>query len=293
MGGSHSLPGARPIRFGEAIPIAVVGLCVSIASAWLLGGGGDHHGHGHAHYHGQTEEGERIDTEFGPATLTIQENGVPPRFPLAFDRAGVDPGRVIVTTMREEGARHVFALVPRGDFLESDEEIAEPHAFAAIVEVAGRTHEARFEEHGQGYAHHHDNNMRAAIVHVLADAAVSALVIAGLVLARLFGWLWMDPFAGIVGALVIASWSWGLVRDTGAILLDMTPDRALEQRLRRDVEAEGDAVVDLHLWRLGPGHLGAIIAVETRNGRTAAYYRERLNRLSSISHLTVEVTAAA
>ena len=73
-------------------------------------------------------------------------------------------------------------------------------------------------------AHHRDNNMRAAVVHVMADAAVSVLVIVGLVLARTFGWLWMDPLAGLIGALVIASWSVGLMRDTGAILLDRMPD---------------------------------------------------------------------
>ena len=80
------------------------------------------------------------------------------------------------------------------------------------------------------------------------------LVIVGLLLARAFGWLWMDPLAGIVGACVIASWSWGLVLDTGAILLDMVPDRRVADSVRQAVEAEGDQVADLHLWRLGPGH---------------------------------------
>ena len=74
--------------------------------------------------------------------------------------------------------------------------------------------------------------MRAAVVHVMADAAVSVLVIVGLLLALAFGWLWMDPLAGLVGAVVIASWSWGLVRDTGAILLDMVPDRRVADDIR-------------------------------------------------------------
>src|ERR1700758_4670293 len=110
---------------------------------------------------------------------------------------------------------------------------------------------------------HRDNNMRAAIVHVAADAAVSILVIVGLVLARVFGWLWMDPVAGIIGACVIASWSYGLIRDTGGILLDMNPDRRMADNLRQAIEGEGDEVADLHLWRLGPGHLGAILSVNT------------------------------
>ena len=114
--------------------------------------------------------------------------------------------------------------------------------------------------HGHG-AHHRDNNMRAAVVHVLADAAVSVLVIVGLVLARAFGWLWMDPLAGFIGALVIANWSVGLLRDTGGILLDRTPDPGMAEQVRKLIEAEGDHVTDLHLWRLGPGHLGAIVSV--------------------------------
>jgi Co/Zn/Cd efflux system component len=124
----------------------------------------------------------------------------------------------------------------------------------------------------------------------MADAAVSTMVITGLVLARLFGWLWMDPLAGLAGACVIASWSWGLIRDTGAILLDMNPDQAMAERLRAAVETDGDRVADLHLWRLGPGHLGAIVCVVTSKGRGPAYYRDKLSRFGSLAHLTVEVT---
>ena len=89
--------------------------------------------------------------------------------------------------------------------------------------------------------------MRAAIIHVMADAAVSILVILGLLLARTFDWLWMDPLAGIVGAFVIASWSYGLIRDTGAILLDMNPDRRVTEAVRHIVEEEGDRLIDLHI----------------------------------------------
>jgi cation diffusion facilitator family transporter len=131
--------------------------------------------------------------------------------------------------------------------------------------------------------------MRAAVVHVIADAAVSVLVIIGLLLAKTFGWLWMDPLAGIIGALVIASWALGLIRDTGAILLDMTPDKELAARMRRTIEAEGDMLSDFHLWRLGPGHLGAILCVGTRQDRDAAYYRDRLRNFRGLSHITVEI----
>ena len=140
---------------------------------------------------------------------------------------------------------------------------------------------------------HRDNNMRAAVIHVMADAAVSVLVIIGLLLARGFGWQWMDPLAGLVGACVIASWSVGLIRDTGAILLDMCPDERVTRELRRVIEAEGDRVADLHVWRLGPGHLGAIVSVATAAPRDPRYYRARLARVRSLSHLTIEVERAA
>ena len=164
---------------------------------------------------------------------------------------------------------------------------------------------ATFEEHDPHAAHGHerhthrsvaasrDNNMRAAIIHVAADAAVSMLVIVGLALARVFGWLWMDPLAGTVGALVIASWSFGLIRDTAGVLLDMNPDQALEESICGAVAAQGDRLTDLHLWRLGPGHLGAIVAVETSKARGPDFYREKLSHLPMLSHVTVEIHQAA
>ena len=143
-------------------------------------------------------------------------------------------------------------------------------------------------DHAAG-RHHRDNNMRAAVVHVMADAAVSVLVIVGLLLARAFDWLWMDPLAGFIGALVIASWSVGLLRDTGAILLDRVPDPALAEKIRTLIENGGDHVTDLHLWRLGPGHLGAIVSIATSKPRQARYYRQQLSHFLHLSHVTVEI----
>ncbi len=102
----------------------------------------------------------------------------------------------------------------------------------------------------------------------------------------------MDPLAGMIGALVIASWAIGLIRDTGGILLDMTPDKTMAETLRQTIEADGDELADLHLWRLGPGHLGAIVSIATDQGRDAEYYRARLQRFRALSHLTVEVLRA-
>ena len=287
-----------PIHFAEAIPIAVLGLCVNIASAWLLSGG-DHHHHGHGHSHGHEhahdhqghEEEHVIDTDAGSVRLAVFEDGVPPVFRMYGDP--LPAASVRIETVRPDGARQVFSMADRGGWLESAVAIPEPHAFIAHVYIGARDYPVSFEEHGRGAhdhgAAHRDNNMRAAVVHVLADAAISVMVIVGLLLARAFGWLWMDPLAGIVGAVVIASWSWGLVRDTGAILLDMVPDRRIADDVRRAVETEGDHVDDLHLWRLGPGHLGAIVSVDTTTDRGPEFYRARLARFPALSHVTVEV----
>jgi cation diffusion facilitator family transporter len=149
------------------------------------------------------------------------------------------------------------------------------------------------DRHHAHERHHRDNNMRAAVIHVMADAAVSVLVIVGLVLARAFGWLWMDPLAGFIGSLVIASWSVGLIRDTGAILLDRVPDADMAEKVKRVIESEGDRVTDLHLWRLGPGHLGAIVSIATQAEREPAHYRQRLAHFADLSHVTVEVQRLA
>jgi cation diffusion facilitator family transporter len=291
-----------PISFNEAIPIAVLGLVVNVASAWLLSGG-HHHGHDHSHGHGHGHDEAARRIELGRRILEIEvfEDDVPPRFRVRMDAGALpDASEVSIETTRPDGCRQRFSFEGRGDYLESRDEIPEPHAFLARVRLiqAGQAHERELEfeehdhEHGYGHgagAHHRDNNMRAAVVHVLADAAVSVLVIAGLLLARTFGWLWMDPLAGLIGAIVIANWSVGLLRDTGGILLDRTPDPHMAAKVRRIIEAEGDQVTDLHLWRLGPGHLGAIVSVATTGKREAAHYRQRLARFADLSHVTVEV----
>src|ERR1700716_2202857 len=100
----------------------------------------------------------------------------------------------------------------------------------------------------------HDNNLRAAYIHVLADAATSVLAIAALVIAMYSQWIWADPAVGIIGSLVIASWAFGLIRDSGAVLLDVSVDKNLEAVIRDRLETRGDRVTDLHLWQVGPGH---------------------------------------
>jgi cation diffusion facilitator family transporter len=279
-----------PIAFADAIPIACLGLAVNLVSAWLLGGGHHHHHADHHHTHPANHHPDgrhEVDLDGRHLTLEIHEDGVPPRFRI---ETGIPAGELRAETIRPDGSKMGFTFTGLGGVLESVEEIPEPHAFTLNLDHGSATASLIFEEHEHAHqSAHRDNNMRAAVVHVMADAAVSVLVIAGLLLARAFGWLWMDPLAGIVGAIVIASWAYGLVRDTGRILLDMNPDHHLTERMRREIEVDGDRLTDLHVWRLGPGHLGAVLSVVSSRNRRPEDYRQRLRHFSTLSHITVEV----
>jgi cation diffusion facilitator family transporter len=281
----------RPISFAEAIPIAVLGLVVNALSAWLLSRGGHDHHHGHGQDHDHEEESRVVEIDGALYALSIDEDGVPPRWRVE-PLDGAAPDAASIELMRPDGRRESYALVARDGALRSEATIPEPHEFVAALRVGAGVAEAAFAEPDHGHAHdsvHRDNNLRAAVVHVMADAAVSILVIVGLLLARGFGWLWMDPVAGLVGAAVIVSWSIGLIRDAGAVLLDMNPDARLTAALRDAIERDGDALVDLHLWRLGPGHLGAILAISAASGRDVAEYRRAAMQVRRFSHLTIEV----
>ena len=159
------------------------------------------------------------------------------------------------------------------------------------------------DHHGHGHSHgssqgssqgsspghrHHDNNLRAAYIHVLADAATSVLAIAALVIAMYSQWVWADPAVGIIGSLVIASWAFGLIRDSGAVLLDVSVDKNLEAVIRDRLETRGDRVTDLHLWQVGPGHRAAVISVVSDHPLPSATYKRRLNGLRGHSHETIE-----
>ena len=185
------------IAYGEALRIAVLGLFVNLASAWMLGGG-HHRGHDHAHEH---------------------EHG-----------------------------------------------------------------------HGHGNDHHahHDNNLRSAYFHVLADALTSVLAIGALLAGLYLGWRWMDAAMGIVGAAVIARWSWSLLRDTGAVLVDAAANPALEVEIRDAIE-DGDAVItDLHVWRVGPGSYAAIVSLVAADPLPPAAYADRVRIHEELVHVTIE-----
>jgi len=145
-------------------------------------------------------------------------------------------------------------------------------------------------EHSDGHRHH-DNNLRAAYVHVLADAATSILAIGALMVAMVAQWVWADPAVGIIGSLVIAAWSFGLIRDSGRVLLDASADKKLEGVIRDRLETKGDKVTDLHLWQVGPGHRAAVISVVSDDPLPPATYKRRLQGLRGLSHVTIEVEA--
>jgi cation diffusion facilitator family transporter len=158
--------------------------------------------------------------------------------------------------------------------------------------AARADHHAHHDDHhAAAVAHHaaHDTNLRAAYLHVLADALTSMLAIAALLAGWVLGWTSLDPLMGIVGAFVIAHWSWGLLRTAGAALLDVVPDQALAKTIRQRLEAGGDRVSDLHLWRLGPGHTGVTAAIVARDPQPPGAYKARLAGIPGLSHVTVEV----
>jgi cation diffusion facilitator family transporter len=196
-----------PIRFNEAIGVAVLGLLVNLASAWMLHGG-DHHGHDDHHHHHHDHH-----------------------------------------------------------------------------------HDHGHHDHGHAHHHHEDHNLRSAYLHVLTDALTSVMAIAGLLAGRFYGWFWMDPLMGIVGGIVIARWSWGLMRGAGAVLLDTIPDRTLMEQIRSLLEKGEDRVADLHLWRVGPGHMAAIVVLVSDDPRAPEHYKTKLLALEQLSHVTVEVHA--
>jgi cation diffusion facilitator family transporter len=192
----------------------------------------------------------------------------------------------------------VLAVISLGIGVESVARLFDPRPVAfleatvvAVIGLAVNLASALLLSGEQGHHHHHphhdhDNNRRAAFAHVMADALTSVLAIVALLAGRYLNWLWLDPAIGIVGAVVIAFWARGLLRDTAAVLLDTT-DPHLEAEVREQVETPGDArITDLHIWRIGPGAHAAIVSVA---GTTdAGEIRRRLAPVHELAHLTVE-----
>jgi cation diffusion facilitator family transporter len=148
-------------------------------------------------------------------------------------------------------------------------------------------------DHGHGHAHEcagADHNLKAAYLHVLADALTSVLAIVALVVGMLYGWVFLDPLIGVVGGLVIARWSYGLLRETSAVLLDRSEDAAGARAIREAVERDGDAeVTDLHVWKVSSNHIAAMVALTAREPRSPDHYKERLAGLCRLDHVSIEI----
>ncbi|OHC73817.1 MAG: cation transporter [Rhodospirillales bacterium RIFCSPLOWO2_12_FULL_58_28] len=150
-------------------------------------------------------------------------------------------------------------------------------------------------DHGHDHSPHHDggrqdHNLRAAYLHVLADALTSMLAIVALLCGKMFGWIWLDAATGIVGAVVIGRWAIVLLHDTGRILLDSAVDNEKSQKLRQAIEDDSDnRIVDLHIWRIGPQRLGAIISLVTHYPKPPEHYKALLGHMGELAHVTVEV----
>lgn len=158
----------------------------------------------------------------------------------------------------------------------------------------GHDHGHSHHDHGgEHHPHHQDLNLRAAYLHVLADAMTSVTAIVALVAGKYYGWLWLDPVMGIVGSVIVGLWAFGLVRDTSGILLDRTPETSdLPDVMRRDVEADGDSLItDLHIWQVGAGKFAAIVSIVAHHPKPVETYRALFREHEELVHVTVEVQA--
>ena len=158
-------------------------------------------------------------------------------------------------------------------------------------------HHGCHSHHGcKGYHHHahshdHDLNLKAAYLHVIADAVTSVLAIVALLGGKFFGWVWLDPVMGLVGAMVVGQWAYGLFRDTTTILLDKQPDNSnLHAEIREAIQSDPATVItDLHVWQIGVNQFAAIISVIAPDPKTPAAYKEQLKKRTELVHITVEV----
>lgn len=159
--------------------------------------------------------------------------------------------------------------------------------------LGGDNHDHHYHDHNHGshsYGHHHDHNLRAAYLHVLADALTSVLAIVALFAGKSLGWVWMDPVMGIVGAVIITRWAIDLGKDTAAILLDRHDDVSAREKIASLIEDNGDdKVADLHVWRLNSNQLSAIVSIVTHTPKHPDHYKAIITQEIGICHLTVEV----
>ena len=181
--------------------------------------------------------------------------------------------------------------------IESTERLFSPLAIrfdeaivVALIGLAINIVSALLLKNDHEHGHHHDHNLRAAYIHVIADALTSLTAIIALFTGKYLGWVWMDPAMGLVGSLVIARWSYGLLRDTSKVLLDCEASEEVASSMRQVIETDREnRITDLHIWRLGTHHLSAIISIVTPRPRPVDYYKHCLRDIDDLAHVTVEV----
>jgi cation diffusion facilitator family transporter len=144
---------------------------------------------------------------------------------------------------------------------------------------------------GPEHDHHADHNFRAAYIHVLTDAITAVLAISALAAGAYFGWVWLDPVAGLIGFCVISVWAFGLIKSSAAVLLDAVAGHQRLALIKQRLEIDGDRVTDLHLWRVGPGHLAVIAAIATARPRPPDDYKAQLAGIDGLSHVNIEVNS--
>ncbi len=246
------------IQFNEAIWVAVLGLAVNLLSAVLLNGH-SHHGHGHDHGHSHSHDDHEYEYHHEYDSHSHEYHS-------------------------DDSHTHDY----HGDHRRQTQgAIADHHSG-----IHQDTHDGRVSTLANNTAPqaHRDHNLQAAYMHVLADALTSVLAIAALVAGKLWGWVWMDAAMGVVGAVVIARWAYGLVKETGVILLDGTTDKQIKLAIAHAIEQGGDErITDLHVWNLSQDHLAATIALVTHHPQPPEHYRQRLSHIESLAHVLVEV----
>ncbi len=166
---------------------------------------------------------------------------------------------------------------------------------SAVLLHQGHSDHAHEHSHSHSHSHHHhDHNLRAAFLHVIADALTSILAIVALICGKAFGWVAMDPLMGIVGALVIGHWTYGLLRDTSRILLDGSAGEDTRERIRQTIEADADnRVTDIHVWSVGSNHVSVMLSVVTHYPQNPEHYKALLADIPDLVHVTVEVNTCA
>lgn len=163
------------------------------------------------------------------------------------------------------------------------------NVFCAFL-LGGGTHHHHGHGSGSKHEHVHDHNFTAAYVHVVADAFTSVLAIVALVVAKTAGYVWLDPLMGLVGSAMIARWAWGLIRDTGHILLDAAVEPDILRSVRSAIESgSDDRVSDLHVWKVGPSDYAAIVSVVSDKPESSGHYKRLLAGIDGLSHINVEV----